>query len=193
MKRFLYHFACLVALAAGLTADGQFAQFPSTTTVFLRGDNTWVTPTTFGAISATTVDATGAVLLESTVSIGDRMTIGAGLKLTPATLVPASGGTNYGVDMALWSSGYKAMTNHMTFTGITNNAAGAYFRAMIHNSSGGDLLVRVPAGGIYHDEPVTGGSAFPLTVTNTTAVLIEVFGMGTQSTNALWAYRRFVP
>lgn len=201
MKRFLYHLACLVALTAGLTADGQFAEFPSTTTTFLRGDNTWATPTTFGAISATTIAASGAQTNSSTLGVAGaitaagalgvsgRTTFGAGLTMTPTTLVPASGGTNYGIDMSLWSSAYKAMTNHMTFTGITNNAAGAYFRAMIHNSSGGDLLVRVPAGGIYYSDP----SGFPLTVTNTTAVLIEVFGMGTQSTNALWAYRRFVP
>ena len=189
MKRFLP----LLALLGVLPVSGQFAQFPADATKFLSGANTWVVPGTFGAISATTVDATDAVLLESTVAISGRLTVGAGVKLTPTTLVPASSGTNYGIDMALWSSAYKSMTNVVAFTGITNNAAGAYFRAMLYNGSGGNLVVRAPAGSIFQDEPVTGAAAFPLTVTNTTAVLIEVFGMGTASTNALWAYRRFIP
>lgn len=181
MKRYLVHALGLALIVAGLTADGQFAQFLNNSDVFLSGANTWASPATLTNVTARGTFGTAGLL-----------TVGAGLTQTATTLVPASAGTNYGIDLSATSLAYKSMTNHITFTGLTNNTLGAICRVLIYNGSGSSYLVRAPAGGIY-SSTMAGLADWPITLTNTTALIVDIFGMGTASSNALYRATRLLP
>lgn len=107
--------------------------------------------------------------------------------LSLATLAPASAGTNYGIDLTSSSGGLILMTNHVTITGLTNNAAGATYQLLIVNVSGSDFVLRTPSTAFTSMISV---SDSPMTVSNQVAAIVEIAGYGSNTTNALYRIRR---
>jgi len=166
-------------LLAGVTAYG--AQINLLTEATTVATNDFVAKdqyTTNGYVARKVSFTNFRTELQSGTWTADGATVNDYLTLEQGSMTPASGGTNYGIDLATAVTLYKEVTNHVCFTGTTNAAAGRVMWCLLNNTSTNDYELTIPSTWFQK-----GFASQKWTMTNGTASELFLYCYGTASTN----------